>query len=160
MGRDGIAGLVCLAASLGLLAATIGLPGPNLLVPVGPGFYPRIVLGITAALALALIIADIINQQRKTTTAPAATPDTAPNYGLVAATFLIFILYVAALPYLGFRLSTLAFVAVLQSTLRPPRSLKQWIIVAITALVTTAVIYVMFDSYLAVLLPRGRWTDF
>lgn len=161
MGRDGIAGLVCLAASLGLLAATIGLPGPNLLVPVGPGFYPRIILGITAALSLLLIISDIAGRRRRPASAPAEatkTPD--PNYGLVLATFLIFILYVAALPYLGFRLSTLAFVAGLQSTLDPPRGIKKWIIVAVTAFVTTAVTYVMFEHYLAVLLPRGRWTDF
>ncbi len=161
MGRDGIAGLVCLAGSLGLLAATIGLPGPNLLVPVGPGFYPRIVLGITAALSLALVISDIVSRRRKTSAPPPAEAASAtPNYGLVGATFLIFILYVAALPYLGFRLSTLAFVAGLQSTLDPPRGIKKWIIVAVTALVTTAVTYVMFERYLAVLLPRGRWTDF
>ncbi len=160
MGRDSIAGFVCLAASLGLLAATIGLPGPNLLVPVGPGFYPRIILGVTAVLALALIISDVINHRRKTGT-PAATDAAAtPNYALVAATFVIFILYVAALPYAGFRLSTLLFVAALQSTLKPPRSLKQAVIVALTALVTTAVVYVLFENYLAVLLPRGRWTDF
>jgi len=163
MGRDSIAGLVCLAASLGLLVATIGLPGPNLLVPVGPGFYPRIILGVTAVLALALIISDVTNRRRKTDT-PAATATAAtaaaPNYGLVAATFVIFMLYVAALPYVGFRLSTLVFVAALQSTLKPPRSVKQAVIVAITALVTTVVIYILFENYLAVLLPRGRWTDF
>ncbi len=160
MGRDSIAGFVCLAASLGLLAATIGLPGPNLLVPVGPGFYPRIILGVTAVLALALIISDVINHRRKTGTPAATDAPATPNYALVAATFVIFILYVAALPYAGFRLSTLLFVAALQSTLKPPRSLKQAAIVALTALVTTAVVYVLFENYLAVLLPRGRWTDF
>ncbi len=162
MGRDGIiAGLVCLAASLGLLVATLGLPGPNLLVPVGPGFYPRIVLSVTAVLALALIISDIAGRRREATTPPAEpAPTPVPNYGLVLATFLIFILYVVALPFLGFRLSTFAFVAGLQSALDPPRGIRKWMIVAVTALATTAVTYVMFESYLAVLFPRGRWTDF
>ena len=161
MGRDGIAGLVCLAASLGLLAATIGLPGPSLLVPVGPAFYPRIVLGITAALSLALIISDMVSRRRGAPVAEAqAAPRPRPNYGLVLATFLIFILYVAALPYLGFRLSTVAFVAGLQSTLDPPRGVKKWLIVAVTAVATTFITYIMFESYLSVLLPRGRWTGF
>ena len=40
LGRDGVAGLACLAGSLWLLALTRGLPQPAL-VPVGPGFYPR-----------------------------------------------------------------------------------------------------------------------
>jgi hypothetical protein len=32
--------------------------------------------------------------------------------------------------------------------------------VAIVALLTTLVTYLMFERYLSVLLPRGRWTDF
>ena len=32
--------------------------------------------------------------------------------------------------------------------------------VAITAFVTTLVTYYLFDGYLQVLLPRGRWTGF
>jgi len=42
---------------------TIGLPDMPL-VPVGPGFYPRIVLGLTAFLGLWLLIADYRLQQR------------------------------------------------------------------------------------------------
>ena len=56
MSRDLITGLVCLAGSLVLLALTYNLPGPSLLVPIGPGVYPRIVLGITALLAAALVV--------------------------------------------------------------------------------------------------------
>jgi putative tricarboxylic transport membrane protein len=32
--------------------------------------------------------------------------------------------------------------------------------VAAVALVTTALVYFVFERYLTVLLPRGRWTDF
>ncbi len=82
------------------------------------------------------------------------------NYRLVAAVFAVFGLYVALLPYLGFRIATLAFVAGLQSTLEPPRGWKGWLIVAVTAAAITVVAYLVFERYLLVLLPRGRWTDF
>jgi putative tricarboxylic transport membrane protein len=159
MGRDGIAGAVCLAASLGLLAATRGLPEASLLVPVGPGFYPRIVLGITAILAAALIVFDFIAARRPYHAEPAVAAQPT-NYRLVVLTFVIFGVYVGALPALGFRISTLFFLAALQATLDPPRSARAWAVVAIMALVTTAVTYILFERYLLVLLPRGRWTDF
>ena len=50
IGRDGWAGLVVLAFCAVLYWLTLGLKG-NPLVPIGPAFYPRIVIGITAAFA-------------------------------------------------------------------------------------------------------------
>ena len=35
-----------------------------------------------------------------------------------------------------------------------------WVIVAVTAIATTLVCYYLFEGYLQVLLPRGRWTDY
>lgn len=156
MGRDGIAGLVCLAVSLGLLAATIGLPEASLLVPVGPGFYPRIVLGITAVLSAILVVTDFIGRADR----PAKTAGAPANYRLVLLTFAIIGVYVGLLPSLGFRIATFAFVSVLQVALEPPRNRNSWLRVVIVASFTTLVTYLVFESYLSVLLPRGRWTDF
>ena len=153
LSRAGWTGLVALAASLVLFGLTLDLK-PNPLVPIGPGFYPRIALGLSAALAAALVAFDLFRAKT-----PAAG-EAAPNYFLVLAVFLIFGVYVGALPVLGFRISTFAFVAALQATLEPPRALKNWIWVGVTALVTTVLTYVLFERYLQVLLPRGRWTDF
>jgi putative tricarboxylic transport membrane protein len=152
MSRDGITGLAALTASLLFLWLTLDLK-QNPLVPIGPGFYPRIVLGITAVLAAALVVFDFLGakQARKTEVI---------NYGLVLAVFAIFGLYVGALPFLGFRIATFVFMAVLQTALDFPRNKKGWIVVAVTALVTTAATYIVFEHYLHVLLPRGRWTDF
>jgi hypothetical protein len=160
LSRDGIAGLVCLAASLALLAGTWNLPGPSLLVPVGPGFYPRIILGITAALSLALIVFDVIAARRGSSTAAAKPAAEAPNYRLVLIVFAVFGVYVGLLPGLGFRIATALFIAALQAVLDPPRAWKGWLIVAVTAFVTTAAVYFLFERYLSVLLPRGSWTGF
>jgi putative tricarboxylic transport membrane protein len=152
LSRDGWTGLVALATSLFLFALTLELK-QNPLVPIGPGFYPRIVLGISAVLAAALIIFDLIGARK-------ASPAQNLNHGLVLAVFVIFGVYVGALPFIGFRIATFLFVAGLQATLEPPRTVKGWLLIGVTALVTTAVAYVVFERYLQVFLPRGRWTDF
>jgi putative tricarboxylic transport membrane protein len=152
LSRDGVTGLAVLAASLVLFGLTLELR-PNALVPIGPGFYPRIVLGLTAVLSLALVVFDLWGKRE-------SSKGLNLNYGLVLAVFAIFGLYVGALPYLGFRIATFAFVAALQATLEPPRAARAWAVLGVTALVTTVATYFLFEHYLHVLLPRGRWTDF
>lgn len=162
MGRDGIAGLTCLAVSLALLAASRGLPEASLLVPVGPGFYPRIILGVTAIISALLVAADFVARRRAAAAPRSAAPakEKDENYTLVLLTFVIFGLYVGLLPYIGFRIATFCFVATLQASLQLPKGLRGWATVGITALVTALVSYFVFERYLSVLLPRGRWTDF
>jgi hypothetical protein len=161
LGRDGIAGLVCLAGSLGLLALTRGLPHPAL-VPIGPGFYPRIVLGVTAALSALLVVTDLFERRRAgaggTATAE-APPPLIRNPRLVGATFAIFSAYVALMPLLGFRLATACFVLALQAALEPdPR--RYWLRIVLVAVFTAWLTHLAFEGYLSVLLPRGRWTGF
>ena len=153
LSRDGWGGLAVLAASLFLFALTLGLKD-NPLVPIGPGYYPRIVLGVTAALALALVLSDLFSG------AAAAVEGEKLNYRLVGAMFAVFGLYCGALPFLGFRLSTLVYVAATNALLDAPRSVKGWLRVGAVALITTLVVYYVFERYLTVLLPRGRWTQF
>jgi putative tricarboxylic transport membrane protein len=149
--RDGVAGLVCLAGSLLLLWLSIGLPQPAL-VPIGPAFYPRILFAITAVLAAVLIVIDLRRRHRPAAAKPA-------QYRLVVLTFVIFTGYVVLLPLLGYRLATLLFVGVLQAVIEPPRG-RRWVLVAAVAVGTTLVTYYLFESYLSVLLPRGRLTGF
>jgi putative tricarboxylic transport membrane protein len=152
LSKDGWAGLAVLAASLFLFALTLGLKD-NPLVPIGPGYYPRIVLAVTAVLAVALVVFDVFTKK-----APGEKHSL--NYLLVVEMFAVFALYVGALPYAGFRISTFFYVAVTNALLDVPRSAKNWARVLLIALITTVVIYYVFERYLTVLLPRGRWTDF
>lgn len=152
--RDGIGGLACLAGSLVLLWSARDIPQPAL-VPIGPAFYPRIVLGVTAALGVALVVADLWLAR------PAAAPPAARvNYRLVLLTFVVFTLYVFVLPLLGYRLATVLFVAGLQATLDPPRRARDWAAVGAMAAISMLVTYYLFERYLSVLLPRGRFTGF
>jgi hypothetical protein len=150
--RDGVAGLACLAGSLALLALARGLPEPAL-VPIGPAFYPRILLAVTAVLGAALLVADLRRRRRP---APARAP---ASYRLVVLAFATFAAYVFLLPVLGYRVATFLFVAALQPVLDPPRRGRWWVPVAL-GLVTTLATYLVFERYLTVLLPRGRLTGF
>ncbi len=157
MSRDGIAGLAVLAASLVLYTLTLDLKD-NPMVPVGPGFYPRIVLGITAVLSLGLVIADLLSRRRRGPVPAAAAAKL--NYPLVAISFGVFALYCVALPNLGFRIATFAYVVASNVLLAPPRAAKGWAGAVVLGLATAFATWLIFERYLSVLLPRGRWTGF
>jgi hypothetical protein len=77
---------------------------------------------------------------------------------LVLATFVLFGCYVMLLPELGFRIATFLFVGALQITLEWPRSWKHWLLVLAVAIGTMIACQLVFEDYLSVLLPRGRWS--
>jgi putative tricarboxylic transport membrane protein len=154
LSRDGWGGLVLLGTSLLLFWASLGLKDSPL-VPIGPGFYPRIVLGITIALSLWLIVADLVAKRP-----PAVAPAERLNYAAVVIHFAVFGLYVAALPTIGFRIATFAYVAVANALMDPPRGIKGWLRVLVLALLTAGLTWLVFERYLSVLMPRGRWTGF
>jgi putative tricarboxylic transport membrane protein len=158
VGRDAVTGLVVLATSLFLFWATLGLQR-HPLVPVGPEFYPRLVLGATAFLALLLVVSDVIARRRTRVTTATAVSTVKPNYALVVIAYAIFAIYVIALPYFGFRFATFMFLIVMPLAFERPRGAhRRWMIVFVVALVATVVTYLIFNNYLHVLLPRGRWT--
>lgn len=174
LSRDGIAGLVVLAGSVWLFVLTLGLKA-SALVPIGPGFYPRIVLGITAFFSLLLVVNDWLEQRRVPPASGAAQPTGAasgaqadparalaarPNYTLVLLNFVLFGAYVAALPGLGFRIATLLYVAIANAILAPPKGLRGVARVLAIAAATAFLAHFVFENHLSVLLPRGRWTGF
>jgi len=153
--RDGIAGLAVLAASLVLYALTLDLKD-NPMVPVGPGFYPRIVLGLTALLSLGLVVSDSLGRKNR----PKEAPKAKLNYALVATSFGIFALYCVALPGLGFRIATFTYVVAANAVLAPPRGWKGWAGSIALGLATAFLTWLVFERELSVLLPRGAWTGF
>jgi hypothetical protein len=160
LSRDGIAGLVCLALSIGLFVLTFGLP-PAAMVPVGPAFYPRVVILLLGVLSVILIVLDLRAMRSvpaRAAPSPAASAGPAPNYRLVLATFIEFGLYIALLPPLGFRIATFLFVLALEITLEWPRSNMRWALAVAVAVATSLACYFVFQDYLSVLLPRGTWS--
>jgi putative tricarboxylic transport membrane protein len=157
LGRDGIAGLIGLAVSLLLLPQALSLPKLPI-VPVGPGFYPTIVLVFMALTSALLLLQDVRAQRQPAAASADATPAVPRAYGLVAAAFAAIAAYIALLPLIGFRVATVLFVVVFQVILERPRTLQGWLLMAAIAIGTSAVTYTVFNNYLLVLLPRGTWT--
>jgi putative tricarboxylic transport membrane protein len=157
IGRDGIAGLILLAISLVLLVKSFQLPSLPI-VPVGPGFYPAIVLSFMAVASALLVLQDLVKRRP---TAAAGAGDAPPrNYRLVVVAFAIVGAYVVLLPLVGFRVATVLFVGALQAALGRPQTARQWGVLVAIALGTAMVSYFVFERYLLVLLPRGAWTGF
>ena len=148
--RDAWTGLAVLAASLFLFWLTLDLKDSPL-VPIGPGFYPRIVLGVSALLAAALLVSALLGK--------AEAPARPVNYGAVVLHFAVFGAYVYVLPGLGFRIATFLYVAAANALMAPPRGARQWLRVALMGVGTALFTYYAFEHWLTVLLPRGRWTD-
>ena len=164
LGRDGIAGLVCLAISLALLPHAFGLPRLPI-VPIGPGFYPAIVLTFMALTSAVLVLQDLSAPRRQPPPPEAATPEPdepapAPTraYGLVAGAFAVTGAYIGLLPLLGFRIATVLYVATFQLVLERPATLRQWLLLVALAVGTSGLAFLAFEKYLTVLLPRGAWT--
>ena len=122
-------------------------------MPIGPAFYPRIVLGLTALLALVLVVLDLL--KAKTPAVPRAV-----DYAAVVLHFALFGVYVVLLPWIGYRIATFAYVAAANAFMAPPRGARQWARAFTLGIVTSLATYYIFEHYLHVLLPRGRWTDF
>jgi putative tricarboxylic transport membrane protein len=89
LGRDGVVGLILLAISLGLLVQAFQLPRLPI-VPVGPGFYPSIVLVFMAAMSALLVVQDI-------RTGPGWAAVLAVAIGTAAITYFIFERYLLVL---------------------------------------------------------------
>jgi hypothetical protein len=74
--------------------------------------------------------------------------------------FAVFGVYAVALPWIGFRVATFAYVAATNALLDVPHSARGWLRVGLLAVGTALATYYVFEHYLLVLLPRGRWTGF
>jgi hypothetical protein len=151
MRRDsGIA--IGLLAACGLLYWQAGLAPNPPFVPIGPAFYPRVVLILLAALAVWLILEDLLTRVPRPVVP--ATPAPRPNYRLVVICFVVFGGYVIALSLLGYLLSTFLFVLGLGWVMGPHR-IQALLKLSVVAAGTTLATYLIFEKYLHVFLPRG-----
>jgi hypothetical protein len=153
MSRDGWIG-VGLLFCCGWLYANLDKIPANPLVPIGPAFYPRFLLLLFFALALALVLQNLVTRREKKE--PVTSRNRLKDYQPTLLSFCLFFLYVLLLPKLGFLFSTMLFVSSLQWLLGQPlwRRLPGSLLIGIG---TSVVTYWVFEKYLYVFLPRATW---
>ncbi len=139
--RDVMSGGVLLALAAVYYSASRDLP-PGRGEP-GPAFFPVLLSGILAILAVTLVVRGWQSAARTS----ARAPDTRRVVGAIGLT----ILYVAAFNALGFLVSTWLYALSVTLIFRQGRSLLPvfWPIVA------TLAIYLLFDVGLGARLPAG-----
>jgi hypothetical protein len=153
VGRDGFiaAGLL---VSCAVLWRQLGAVAANPLVPIGPTFYPRILLGVTGVLAAALLISDL--RARRRAAAVAGAPRAPARYRQALIVFGASALYALLLPGIGFVAATILYVGGLAWTLAAP-TLRRLPGAMVLAILTAAGAYLVFERYLNVFLPRAAW---
>ena len=152
MRRDTAIG-VGLLVFCGILYWQAGLVSVPPFIPIGPSFYPRVVLVLLAGLAVWLIVEDTLKRRApaKAAKKPAGPP---PNYRRVLIGFLVFLGYVACLDLIGYMASTFLFVLGLSWAIGP-RNMREMPKLVVVAAGTALATYVIFERYLYVFLPRG-----
>ena len=143
-------GLLVFCAVLYWQAGLVSVPP---FIPIGPSFYPRVMLIFLAGLAVWLIAEDLLKKRPSTGEAKKAT-GRAPNYRRVLWGFLIFLGYVACLDLIGFVTSTFLFILGLSWAIGP-RNIREIPKLFAVAVGTALVCYLLFEKYLYVFLPRG-----
>jgi hypothetical protein len=154
MSRDGWIGIGIILGCAWLYGDLENVP-ENPFVPIGPAFYPRLLIGLLAGLSAVLVLQDLL-RPRPGSEEKAVSPAEWRRYGPTLVSFAAFFLYVLLLPVLGYRTSTLLFVGGLHWLLGPlkwrrlPASLG-------LGLATSLATYLVFERSLRVFLPRGYW---
>ena len=152
MRRDTAIG-VGLLVFCGILYWQAGFVSAPPFVPIGPAFYPRVVVILLAGLAVWLIAEDLLRGRapaRKAT----KVAGSAANYRKVLLGFIIFLGYVAGLSLIGYLASTFLFVLGLSWSIGP-RNVREIPKLGVIAIVTTLATYLIFEKYLYVFLPQG-----
>jgi len=142
LGADRIAALLFLVAFAAYGVAARGTRASLEADVVGPGFFPGIIAVLGVGLALVMLLRPGAN-----------TGERAIEFDAVAlAPAAILLVYVLALPYLGFTFSTAVFLVAAFKYLGCPGWLRP---IAYSA-IATAVLIGLFQYLLGLMLPRGE----
>lgn len=147
--RGRVDGGIAWLAAIALVAAVytwmaFGMEWQTAAGRIGPGFFPRIIGGLTVALC---VIA-IVRRLRK----PAAAEDDGPRHGrLVAVAAVALLGYAVVFEYLGAALASVAFMLFLLSVVNRGRTAVN---VALAVLLPAA-LYLLFEIGLGAGLPPG-----
>jgi putative tricarboxylic transport membrane protein len=154
-GAEITAGAVCVLFFSFMLIQGIDLLGVKRSGDVGSGFWPVISLGACLGLSLAWLMTTIL-ESRKARRTPGAPPTLAEAAAWdrrrkVGLSMLCLFLYIVAIPWIGFVLSTLLFVFAFAVSLGERRK----VILAVSPFLVTAIVVAVFAKFITIPFPKG-----
>lgn len=152
--RNIIAAVALIVFSLIYGALTTQLPVRSLPDTPGPPFFPWVNTAILLALSIGLLVQGLRGTNSADDGQLPATLTTAQRR-LAAWALGAFVVYLIALPGLGFLLATMPFFAALMVLFGE----RRWLWVVIGSVSTTTILYVLFRHGFSVFLPRGILPD-
>ena len=166
MKEDKVIGLILIAFSAFMYVQADRLP-PALFGSLGADFVPKILFTILAICGAVLIIQSLIRERKAKVSAADSQLENGAGGGLLSNTkallgyyqyvifgFLAFLAYVILMYYLGYPIATLIFLPVIMWVLGP-RNKKSVLVIILTTLGVTFIIYYSFLKFLKVFLPEG-----
>ena len=144
-------------ATLGMVAILAvelqGIPGPRRWQSYGSDFFPRLLLWTLGILAILLLLRSFMAGFRN-------QPEVVPDFWAfmranprILALLALFGAYVWAMPQLGFRMATIAYLMVAFGILTGFRSWRTVLICAAVAVVTPLLVHALFQYGLRLRLP-------
>jgi putative tricarboxylic transport membrane protein len=131
------------------------------IVGIDSAFFPRMILGLIAVLALTMLGSTFVSvQASKTETKEHVEKNNElpikKRGRIVGAIFALFLLYILGIDFIGFIFASFLFmVAMYFLILEEKRTTKKHVLAMVILLVTTVLLTFFFEQFLDVYLPRG-----
>ena len=149
--RTVLLSIALLAACAILWIATGDIPGPTSWQSYGSAIFPRILIGILAALTGLLLVRELLITGRSNAFREIGMWF-ASEYRIFAG-MVVFALYIYAMPRLGFIVATPIYLAVSLSVFWVPIDRRKLVISAVICLGVTFSVHVVFETVLGIRLP-------
>ena len=143
--------IAILVASAVLWIESGNIPGPNSWQTYGSALYPRILIATMAALTFLLLIRELLSSGR--TNAFREISRWVVTESRILAAMVLFGLYIAAMPWVGFIMATIAYLYATLLLLWHPMDTRRLIVSAVLAVVVAVSVSVIFETALAIRLP-------
>ncbi len=146
--KNVIISMIMLLIGSSYLYFSLQLPVRSIGNVPGPSFFPLVISAIVLFLAAALLVNGIVNLRNEQ---PQEAEPAVPKR--VISTLVWFVLYLIALPYVGFLVASVPFFAGLMMLCEQ----KKLVPVAIGSILIPVFLYFLFRQGFNILLPAGQW---
>lgn len=136
-----------------LLVESGNIPPPTSWQPYGSALFPRILLVVIGALSLLILIRSLLVGAQRPDTPRRSLPQWLAHNRTVLGLFLLFGLYAALLPLLGYIVATLGFLVTAFAWLLGIDTRRKWIVNLAVSGILVPLVYVIFRYGLNVWLP-------